>query len=797
MVTTLLRGGPDHEVDKGLAGNKFTLAVGSTKQGQTLQVQLHPFLSQDRKGGLIVKVQPPKEPADPNLHHVPCDIVLSIDVSASMSSAAPAPAAVPGEKEEFTGLTALDLVKHAAMTIVETLDERDRLGIITFSNDSKIIQELTPMTDENKDTTRKKIKSMNVESLTNLWSGIRDGLELFEADSRGRVPALLVLTDGIPNHRCPPKGYIPKLKTMTPLPATIHTFGFGYNLRSGLLKSIAEVGGGNYSFIPDAGMVGTVFIHAVANLQSTFANNVRLRLTYPSYLQLEEMTGEAVGRQEPVELEGDVPEPLTSLTILLSNIQYGQSRDIYLRYNKTLVITPESIPSEIEEHGPPVITAVLEYQRFTPTVHQTAAHQDPFSFPSSLPPAEIAYHMSRAALVEFLSTIYPLNPQLEHEPLVQTRRPEDLPERLQSLVFALPASRPEFATSHPGCRALLIDICGNLSFANPSPSASMLPSAWTGQVALALVDNGHYHRWGVHYLPSLAGAHARQVCGSFKDAGPLLYGADSQLFQRCRDRLDDAFDNLPPPEPSPQPRYGRSSLPRGAGATRGTPPPPVSMRRYRDVNSGCFAAETGVLLAAGKVVRIEALRRGMKVTTPRGPRKVVRVLKMPVSGMEMCVVRDGESGQRLLVTPWHPVAVPQEGASAWQFPREVAQRSVRYTGAVYSVLLERDEDVEAHAILVGGVWGVTMGHGLTVEGKQRDVRAHQFYGNYAKISRALARLPKRAGGVVTGGGLTRDPVTGLVNGFSSPRAGQTQRFAMKGRRNAVSLYGSAGASCLY
>lgn len=138
MVTTLLRGGPDHEVDKGLAGNKFTLAVGSTKQGQTLQVQLHPFLSQDRKGGLIVKVQPPKEPADPNLHHVPCDIVLSIDVSASMSSAAPAPAAVPGEKEEFTGLTALDLVKHAAMTIVETLDERDRLGIITFSNDSKV-----------------------------------------------------------------------------------------------------------------------------------------------------------------------------------------------------------------------------------------------------------------------------------------------------------------------------------------------------------------------------------------------------------------------------------------------------------------------------------------------------------------------------------------------------------------------------------------------------------------------------------------------------------------------------------
>lgn len=39
------------------------------------------------------------------------------------------------------------------------------------------------------------------------------------------------------------------------LPATIHTFGFGYDIKSGLLKSISETGGGNYAFIPDAGMI--------------------------------------------------------------------------------------------------------------------------------------------------------------------------------------------------------------------------------------------------------------------------------------------------------------------------------------------------------------------------------------------------------------------------------------------------------------------------------------------------------------------------------------------------------------
>lgn len=55
--------------------------------------------------------------------------------------------------------------------------------------------------------------------------------------------------------RCPVQGYVPKLRGMEQLPASVHTFGFGYSLRSGLLKSIAEIGGGNYAFIPDAGMI--------------------------------------------------------------------------------------------------------------------------------------------------------------------------------------------------------------------------------------------------------------------------------------------------------------------------------------------------------------------------------------------------------------------------------------------------------------------------------------------------------------------------------------------------------------
>lgn len=58
-----------------------------------------------------------------------------------------------------------------------------------------------------------------------------------------------------PINRCPAQGYVSKIRGMHPLPATIHTFGFGYEIKSGLLKSIAEIGDGNYAFIPDAGMI--------------------------------------------------------------------------------------------------------------------------------------------------------------------------------------------------------------------------------------------------------------------------------------------------------------------------------------------------------------------------------------------------------------------------------------------------------------------------------------------------------------------------------------------------------------
>lgn len=460
---------------------------------------------------------------------------------------------------------------------------------------------------------------------------------------------------------------------------------------------------------------GTVFIHAVANLQSTFSNNTTLTLTYPASLGLEETTGQSVDQQTPTPLPSS-PETM-QLALPLSTLQYNQSRDIYLRYTNPPTTT--SLPEDI--------TASLTYHLFTPTPHTTTTT----TLSPPLPAPTTAFHTSRSLLLSFLSSLFPLRP-LDHEH-IPAPLPPSTRDRLASLLAAFPAAA---FPSDPSCVALTQDVAG--------------------QVSLAISTAGYYHRWGKHFLPSLGGAHARQVCNSFKDPGPMVYGGKGGgVFDTCRDALDRAFDGLEAPVPS---RKGRKVGGHGGHGRV------VVMSAYNRSSNPCFAGCGMVRVDGGGVVRIGRLRRGVRVVTPRGGRTVVAVLRTVVRREGMCLLVSGA-----VVTPWHPVRVGDGGQ--WVFPVEVKRREVRYTGAVYSVLLERDADADAHAICVDGVWGVTLGHGRTgADGRVGDVRAHGFLGDYDRVVKSLGVLHRSRSGLVLGGGVKRDPRTGLVVGFKRASA---------------------------
>lgn len=54
----------------------------------------------------------------------------------------------------------------------------------------------------NKKQTDLKIGALATGNATNLWHGIQEGIRLFDGQrDTGRVPAIMVLTDGMPNHK--------------------------------------------------------------------------------------------------------------------------------------------------------------------------------------------------------------------------------------------------------------------------------------------------------------------------------------------------------------------------------------------------------------------------------------------------------------------------------------------------------------------------------------------------------------------------------------------------------------------
>ncbi|KAI1741498.1 U-box domain-containing protein [Xylaria scruposa] len=692
-------------------------------------VTIHPTA---RKDGVLVKVQPPIQPSDPEMDHVPCDIVLVIDVSSSMNEDAPAPAEEEGGGGENFGLTVLDLTKHAARTIVSTLNEGDRLGIVTFGYGAEIVQELVSMSTVHKKVVNSKIDNISANGQTNLWSGIKTGLELFQRGGAGaRVPALMVLTDGQPNHMCPQQGYVKRLHSLCPLPAIINTFGFGYIIRSGLLKSIAEVSNGNYAFIPDAGMIGTVFVHAVAHLQSTYATRCTLEISAPEGILLKSTTGRSIWDQSGLWNSN-------KMTIQLGNLQYGQSRDIYLEN-----IAGHGGQTRFQVQGESrMITAKFIYS--TIQSHQNIVFVDQDVFETSpLPSSEIAYHQSRSMICALLSSPFRLYDTLEYD-----KPPCELIESFQVAFNNVLAAIPARAYEDRHNVSLMEDL--------------------GGQIKKALSRQDYFHRWGAHYFLSLWNAHAKQLCSSFKDPGPLMYN-ENPFFIKRRDILDKTFDLLPAPTPSirrsaPNPSNGRFAPYSPYSANRGgvsSRPEPVSMSRFNRQTDSCFAASSPVILASGPTVPICKLRKGMMVVTPAGSRHVRAVLKTPVNGSMMCRV-----GQ-LVVTPWHPINTNQSeqekfDRKGWVFPAYLGGVMETYSGTICSVLLEPDEDPDAHVIHVGGAWGVTLGHGVLTG---NDARAHPFFGDYDAVSKEFSDSGPGDDGVYWGIETKRDAKTGLVCGL--------------------------------
>jgi len=458
----------------------------------------------------------------------PSDLVCVIDTSGSMSTEATIQGA--SGATESHGLSLLDIAKHGVRTIIRTLTDKDRISLVSFERESRVVLPMTVMDADGQAKAEEALDTMTALGGTNLWEGVYRGLEsLRESAEKGRLSHMMLLTDGETSYR---DTVMPQLKNYREkyerLPGTITTFGFGYSLDSQLLTEIAEFGSGSYSFIPDAGFVGTAFVNCMSNLLVTMAREVYLTLGAENGAQIVDQT---MHGGFPVEITGE------SICMNLGTLQYGQTKDVI-------------VPMRIRDTSDCYLVASLRYETPSGAVVE------------SVEPAE---GLASEALGDASQVT-----QVE----MQRCRCIFVDALCKAMSLANTAGKPRQEACHEAATYLQEAIKKvQASPASETEDTSALLEDMRGQSTEALSRLDWFDKWGRHYLPSVMFAHRLQQCNNFKDPGVQVYGGE--LYATLRDMADDAFNELPPPKK--QTAQARWHIPAVAAHAA-----PVSMAAYND-----------------------------------------------------------------------------------------------------------------------------------------------------------------------------------------------------------------------
>jgi len=657
---------------------------------------------------------------------VPTDIICVIDASYSMSDEAK----VQNEQgvSETTGLTILDVTKHAVRTVFNVLEPNDRMAIVSFADDGKIDLNLTAMNEAGQKQAETCIEKLQVRGGTNLWAGVEKGLEVAEAaKASNRLTHVLLLTDGVPTVN-PPKGKGTECEHFQEykenhggqLPCTLTTFGFGYNLLSQTLTELAEIGSGSYAFIPDSGLVGTVFVNAMSTLLCTVAYSAELCL---------EAIGDAEFAPDPCVLGGHLTtqtsEGTSQRQVNIGTLQFGQSKDVvvHMRFGTKISALP---------------TKKMPFGRYkskdTANPVSAVVNDSPYLNVS------LTYKTRNSAGAPKVCTSAMMCQQRQSDGAEEVEVQCHRLNAASCISQALGLGSSELAQATTIISDLSLAIKGSATSQDERIQA--LLEDLDGQVSEALSRQEYFRKWGQHYLPSLRLAHLHQQCNNFKDPGVQHYAGD--FFSDVRDVADDIFLKLPPPKPS------KTSYSSSGATVRA----PQDMSMFYNCGGGCFDGDCKVSMVDGSSKALNQVSKGDFVMTPTGIAKVICVVKTLCRGGKTQLVELSGPAGALLATPWHPVRV----AGAWRFPSELANASLRTCPAVYNLVLEGNHP----SMSVCGVECSVLGHGL-----KDPVAAHEFFGTSAIIE-ALARIPGWQSGLVelVPEQYVRDPTTGRVCGLS-------------------------------
>ena len=213
--------------------------------------------TETKKGGLLLK-------AGSRSTRQPVHMILLCDTSGSM-------------EEDYK----LESVKRSVTLLLSLLGSDDRLSLVTFADNSKIILSRAIPSASERQAIQYRIDTLKPDGSTNLSAGLLDVRSLVESTDSGRKQGVIVLTDGHANigviQETGLVEIVNRIQRESP-GLTLTCVAYGVNHNSELLTSVAKTGGGAYNVVKDLEDVATVFGDILGGLVSVSAQNVQIQL---------------------------------------------------------------------------------------------------------------------------------------------------------------------------------------------------------------------------------------------------------------------------------------------------------------------------------------------------------------------------------------------------------------------------------------------------------------------------------------------------------------------------------------
>jgi hypothetical protein len=416
----------------------------------------------------------------------PIDIVLCIDISGSMSNEA----TLKGNSNETIshGISILSLTVSAAKTILHSLNGDDNVSIVTYSDRAKNLCENISCTPENLIIMETQLDELVTLGCTNIWDGIQMSLDILRTTSPGgKTKGIFLLTDGVPNI-IPPRGHESMLERYYQrydFKCMINCYGFGYSLDSELLMNIANISGSDgFSFIPDASLLGNIFIHGISNFQTTALTNIDMEIILNKDVRFKDGSTKLAFKINSLKYGGE-----KNYVFSLDTTRCSSTRNDYLNdFAEITMITPSNVIQTVENKRP-----------------------------------DINYYTEQKTRIDTISLI---------DNCIAKKRFDDLSFKDDLNSFIQTLNEIENIKNNTYLTNINFDLHGQIKEA--------LNMTREGEI------ENWFGKWGIHYLRSLKTAYQNELCNNFKDKGVSNFA--NELFITIRDEVSDIFDELPPPK---------------------------------------------------------------------------------------------------------------------------------------------------------------------------------------------------------------------------------------------------------